>query len=410
MRVKSTFILALVVFLIFNLRPGIVGQIAGEVVFLIIICCILVYLFYKNTIVLSDFKIKFLIYFLLFAGYLIIQSSLLTPGNLIDVIKLLLLISISVVTTLFIEKKTWRNLLLALIIPISILTLSYIISYLLIIANNFDNQFMMLIYNLQMTETYAYEQSITFPLSPMYAGISDFGTIRIGDIRLPRAIGFVREPGIYQVFVNTAYFAVDFTKIKRKYVVKILLFIGLVLTFSTAGIMIFILGNIYIFYSSKKINFKNLFLLLTILLGTYFFITADSNFGLASKLETRSGLERVQRIYEAWSLLSGNLLFGVGIRKEISVEDINFLTTVVEVGFAGLVLTLLPYVYLLIKLFKGKQLLLTLVLPIFLTMLLSQPLYDKAMSFMILGIVYVACDDILEKQTYMIKKFVSNNE
>lgn len=389
---KVFFIIA---FLILHLRPGIPGQYFGSLYIAIIFLFIGVYCVLQPWIW-NRINNGFIVWFASFSGYLIMNSILNQTVGLSELVKSLIINVLPIFLFLSIDEGQLFTLLKSYIKLIALLCISGIITYLLMVFIGFS------ISNLTLFElklnTYTggdhYSFRLLFPFTFIYSGAAIFG-----GIWLPRFIGFFREPGIFQVLVITAYYLSHlYYSGKKLIILKLILALGLFLCFSTSGIVAFLLaeGIRYLFYvniNGEYRFFKTLGLYATIILGILFLVRilffSDLAIGVAGKMANKSGISRLNSVLTSFDFLSENPLMGVGYKyfSDSSIlENVNLITAGAEIGIIGWGIFTGYIMFLLYRLFRAKSLFFFPLLVYVITIVISQPLYDKPMTVLFLGI------------------------
>lgn len=228
---------------------------------------------------------------------------------------------------------------------------------------------------------------VYFPFSPMYNGGA-----KIGATLVPRAIGFIREPGLLQMIVIMGYWIIEYYSWKYKRLMQIFLLVLLLFTFSTAGYLLFLFTFfVKAVYSIKRLSWSKISLYISgIVLALILLIGSSSQFGIEKKFGAKSGVSRVEAVLYTLDAIKRSPVFGIGF-NEIpgDVElGINFLATIGQIGILGTIIFLIPYVFTFFKIRKLGYELLNIYFVLMATMFFSQPLYDKAISFLFLSFLY----------------------
>lgn len=335
-------------------------------------------------------KTIYLFLVLVFSAFLLIQVFFSKDGLSTYVISSVLSIIIPSLLILIIDDNNWSIVIKAVIYPVVLLSISYLITSVLVIFGIDLNSLQ--IYNFYLDNNInAYHVVIYFPFSISLG----YDLPGVG-FRIARAIGYFREPGIFSPIVALCFFGIDFLKVRYKVVIKSLLILTLVLTFSTAGIVSFVVAFIYYFLVSKKTytnrKFKPLYNLGVLIIFSpiiYLAFTDDFRFGLFSKLSQTSGQNRLAGITESIAILSDKPLLGVGY-PNIEVSGVSFLSTLGQIGIVGGVLFLLIFFIPFVNKIKNRDPILALFIPLFIVSLLSQPLFTRSLLFLIATIVLCA--------------------
>ncbi|MDB2699702.1 hypothetical protein N9Y51_03605 [Alphaproteobacteria bacterium] len=200
---------------------------------------------------------------------------------------------------------------------------------------------------------------------------------------LMRNFGVFREPGIFQMYICVAL-AILFTghnDIKSKKTHFAILSFALFTTLSGAAIAS--LGAVILFlrtavlprgYAAKS------GVLLASVISFYLLIGPVWGF-LEGKLYSETGLTRFGVLYEFSEIGLVDLIIGKGLMQKLDVDTINLLGSLVGLGLSGGFFYLLPWVYMFIF---GKKEHSAPLIPIFVTLLLFQPIFlDPFVWFML---------------------------
>ena len=374
----------LIILLIINLRPAILGQ--NYTKLLLIFICILVLI---KIAILSDFnnnfnRVKIAIAIVLFGFYLIAQTlftSSDTEGLIQGLFTGTTIIFVSA-ACLFIIKDNNTNLILKVVIYF---TTIFAISQLITIIGIIFGYYKSLRIGEMSVESYIGRLTLFYPFTICHeSGYSIFGTL----YGIPRGTGFLREAGLYQIYLIISFFSLDFINIKYKKIIRVILVLALFTTFSTAGITIFIIACFYklIFMmnlkSIKRILISTI-LIIMILFITYYFLIAEK-YGLLSKLQDVSGKIRMYDIILAISHIKDSPIFGIGFAEQSGFinENINMIVGIAKIGIIGMLLHI-SALFLGIKYHYTKDTFI-IMLPIILTSLISQPIYYTALPIVFL--------------------------
>lgn len=382
------------IFLLFfaalNLRPAIL-QLYGEAVFLAVVGLMGGILLLGFRTRMNPRQNQFLFFSWLLCSFLVGQSILLGTATY-RVFTTVLFIAAGSLTVLYLKEETWHAALRAFVYPTLFLSVSYIVTNVLLLAGGFSmSDLTYYIFQLpQPGNRPFYDIRVLLPFSPMVG----FGNYQLLGLDLGRAIGYMREPGIFQIVLIMSYFGLDFLELKYTRTYKVLLAVCLFFTFSTAGLGAFIASYFYYHFVSKnekkgKLLKRALVKLLSILaivpLG-YWFIFTDMKFGLMEKLTYSSGQVRIGQYETGYNHIMENPLAGVGFSSNV-VEGGNLISVAAEVGLIGLLLIFLVISAPNVKLIKHRHPVLVFLVPVILTSLLAQPLFDKALLYITLSLV-----------------------
>ena len=397
-------IAALYCVLITNMRPSILGQKFGTTFTLIVLLSLLFYFLVKQKLTLKHSKerITFLVFYLLMLFYTFFQLLFLSPDKVIDGFKVFIFLFLGFAPILILNGSTIKKFSKIYIYIIFVFGISYLVSYMLFFSGT---TFIVGNIQLQMSETYIYSFDVLFPFSPIYNGPAN-----LGGFKVPRAIGFAREPGLYQMMIIIAFWLQDYYKFNNNLFIKSILISSLLFTFSTTGYVILIITFGYKFIKTiKKINNWYLILIIPItILVLYVVIFSNNQFSISNKVYSGSGLMRIEATLTSLEIIRNNFLFGVGfhIRPEGIPIGINYLGTIAQLGFIGTIIYLMPFLYVLKKIYNKSYQFLNIYVVIILTMLLAQPLYDKPLTFLFTGILLLLSTNTAKdyKEGIMISK------
>lgn len=293
---------------------------------------------------------------------------------------------------LILNRANWGIALKTLVYPTLALSVCYTVSLALILIFRlpFDS---LELYRFTVSQGVdeGYSLSILFPFSP----VGGLGKTTFYGTELVRAVGYMREPGIYQILIVVSYFSLGFLEVKKKYLWRLLLATNLLLTFSTAGIASFLASKLYTSFARstnegqnanyKRILIRSISVLALASVGLWF-VTTEQKVGIGRKLRTTSGRTRVEQVSVAISLFKENPILGAGY-KSTEVIGGNLLSVVAQFGTAG---TLLLFALVLLPNMKrmlGRSQEIVILIPPLMTMALSQPLFDKSLFYVLGAIV-----------------------
>ena len=403
--ISSGLVIALYCFLIANMRPAIVGQKFGTLYSIFILCVLLTYFFIKGNSkirLFNETKI-FAVLCLMMFFYTCLQLLLISPNTIIDAVKVFIFIFLGI-APIFILKKSDIEYFSKILIYINTgIGTSYLISYGLLIVLGVKLTIGTI--SLPMTGDYVYEFDILVPFSPIYNGMAN-----IGGTLFPRAIGYLREPGLYQMIIIISYWLQDLYKFKGDVFIKTVLLSSLLFTFSTAGFVIFFITLIMKYIRSlKRINFWYFLVLIPFFMGlAYLIIFTNNQFSILNKFSNTSGLSRLEAIITSLELIKQHTFFGVGFH--ISPNNIpigiNYLGTIAQLGVIGTSIFLSPFLYVFIKIRKKEYHFLNIFIAITLTMILAQPIYDKAIVYLFLSMLLIISKNEISKDQMFHSKYV----
>lgn len=373
-----------------NLIPGILGQLPETTYFIKIpIILLLIINFFFNKIKLNKTNFVYLASVGLIILLYISHSFFYDMQIFFGVVNNSIFIFISASMVLFFKADPNKLVVAKKIILIYSLafSLSYLISYTSILLGSPLGTTELY---LPMGEDKFYRLSIMYPFSTFYQWHLPshlvFGYF-------PRATGFVREPGIFQILIIFSYF-ITLEIVKKKIIRNILLLVLLItlfLTFSTAGYLGLLITLFMYTLFNTKYNNKIIIVFIVILIGISFalFYLTENQFGLQEKLDSGSGLTRIFAIQQSLYFLKNYPIWGIGMyssQAELFTLGVNFLGVLAQIGLVGFAITLFPFIYIIMINIKNKINIVYLT-PILLTFLFAQPLHDKPLTYLLLGML-----------------------
>lgn len=379
-------------FLVLFLRPGILGQLYGSgyvgLTFLFLLLGVLPNLKLPNS---QSFF--FVLWFACFTGFLAMTSLANSSIGIGSFLKTIIIASLPIFWFFLMTKKR-VYIFLKLIVKFNIgLSISAIITFFLLVVFNLS----FLIFEVKLDthmDNDHYKFGFYFPFTFLYSGAAI-----VGDRWLPRFIGLFREPGITQLITLLSYYIASlFYRNRRLVLVKLILFLGFFLSFSTAGLVGFILCEVIrvVFFVNpsgrNRALRKAIYFIGGVLLAfgfAYLLMDSSLQFGVAGKLANKSGSSRVLSMLTAYDLLLLKPFIGHGFhsfRGALLFENVNLITASAEIGIIGILLYIIPYLFIGIRLFKDKQGYFFVILNLFLLVLFSQPVYFLPISIWMLAI------------------------
>lgn len=384
--ITMSVLVVILMFVTLNLRPAILGQYFGAFYSFFLISLTIFIIGWKTKIQFDAVKLKYISTCLLIASYVVLQIVIVGHSSIVGTIATLLYIFIGFLSILIINNETVTKFSKFLIGMCVLLGISYLITYVIfLLTGNLYSEYLI---NLPTQTDYVNKLEVLFPFSPVYDG-----TAELAGLKMPRAIGMMREPGLYQMILIIAYWLQDYYKFRYNYFIKFILVFSLFVTFSTAGYVLF-LGT-FMWNMFKNIEHNRIYYLLVgiPILSSLFYllIFSESQFGLLEKFESNSGASRIGATLTSLELISKNPLFGIGFHIEPSKINIgiNFLGTIAQLGLLGSIIFLLPIVYTWKKIKDGPIQVVNIFIVVVLTLLFAQPIYDKPLTFFLLSIMLV---------------------
>jgi len=362
--------------IIINLRPAILGQAYTKVLLLIIFILSFITLIHDRLIYTTRAKKLLLISNSIFGVYLIIQSFIIDPSmgerTIGGIYTGFTIVLISFVLFMFIRPSDSESIIKTIIYIIFAFSLSQIITDIGII-NGFENE--LFLRDIKIKNTRALRLYIPFTITYGTDKYTLFSSIPA----LPRGTGFIREAGLFQLFLNFAFFATYFVNISHKRIIRLIILLALLTTFSTAGLGIFFTSITYYLFINKKIKNVSSFLILSICILLILFLfniyIYKWEFGLYAKFMSKSGIDRQYDMVYAISQLKKYPFFGIGFfsQNEFINPNLNIVVGLSKIGLVGMFLHILG-LYFGIK-YNYNKYTFVMFIPIILTSLISQPIY-----------------------------------
>lgn len=218
----------------------------------------------------------------------------------------------------------------------------------------------------------------------------------IGGFEFLRNFGVFREPGIFQMYICVALAILfsGYNDIKSKKAHFTVLSFALITTLSGAAIAS--LGALFLFLRTAVLPrgyvAKSGVLLASAIL--IFFLFGPVWGFLEGKLYSETGLTRFAVLYKFPDIGFVNLIIGKGLMQKLDVDTINLLGSLIGLGLLGGFFYLLPWVYIFIV---GKKEHSAPLIPIFVTLLLFQPIFlDPFVWFMLAKAYFEKKDRFLD--------------
>ncbi len=366
------------IFCVLNARPALFGHLFSDAYVLFPIAALTLLSLFLG------FRVRFrgstLVLFglvVLYVVWVLFQLLLLSPATIYigEVLGLTILI-VALGTTVLIGETGATTALKALVLLMVFLALSQLITYLLFFLG-FQGDILLLEKDVR--------DNAAIPLRLYFPFTTTLHFVKIAGHRIQRAVGFWREPGLYQLFIITSYFATDFIRLRHKTLVRWLLVFSLLTTFSTAGYAIFLGCLAYKNFFMRRGHFRVRLVALLIVGGAFLAFLSAPYFGLQDKL-LRSE-KRLLSPLASWELLCEQPIVGYGITSEEELYPgvklgINFLSSLHQHGIVGLGLYLGLVACALAWHYNRRTVIL--LLPVLVTALVAQPLYGTAFMFFML--------------------------
>ena len=121
--------------------------------------------------------------------------------------------------------------------------------------------------------TSKYHESLTYNYLFYYVGYSKNAAINFFGFDLYRNAGIFWEPGILQIYLNILFF-LELSIFKRDKLLLLLIFIAILTTYSTTGLLILLIQVIYFLQKELKYNIATIFILL-VAIPLYFIVSIN---------------------------------------------------------------------------------------------------------------------------------------
>jgi len=371
------FLVVGVVVLVLNTRPALFGNTFNELFILVPLAgLVAIYILVSGyRVVVPKSKRVLLGLAFAFALWTALQILVMDAENIYIALVLLCTIpTTALVCTVLIASHDAELVLKTVMVVTVLLSFSQLVSYGLKLLG-----FEVLIVELYPTEEYA-----SLPVKWYFPLTFTYHFVYVAGHLIERGVGIFREPGLYQLFINISYFALDFIRIKHKRYLRGLLISSLLMTFSTAGYAIF-LGCLA--YKTILIQRRKRLWRLVLLLGLAGLLLILVNypfFGLADKMSRNA--TRMVGIADSWALFVQRPLWGYGVTsQDLSASGGrlggSLMNSLHTLGLVGLLLYLGLMTYALRKNYTLQTI--VLFLPVLATMLISQPMYEKAFTLLV---------------------------
>ncbi|ADL07282.1 LicD family protein [Thermosediminibacter oceani DSM 16646] len=366
------------------LRPSIFGEMYSEYGLGIITAILILDLIKHRFVIPGRIKkyLPFLFWFSFLWFYMLITALLFISSNFVFAVKAFILNFITVWAVALILARGERNYLffrwfgriMAILGYSSLIT--FVVSFFYPLNNLYFGQI--------VTPSYRAAGQIYFPFTIRY------GRYTFGDFVLLRDQGVFREPGILQAFAN--FMLVRALNFKEKFWVILGLLMQLVFTFSTATLFLtpITLGLWHLFISNNRrkywkfrlilfSRFTSAFMgVLLIIVGAIAFLHFPG-FGFSDKLLTHetSISDRVDNMIQGF-VAGLEKPFGIGLYGvNRSNAGINLVAATEQIGIIGFILAIGVYIVSVLSApARARKKFAIMIMPLFITALVSQPLLD----------------------------------
>lgn len=278
-----------------------------------------------------------------------------------------------------------RDLLVALVLIHALLAASD----LLLVAARFVGLDQALLLATFPVKTYVYPAQWHLPFSFVYDQ-----PVAIGSLMMPRAIGFYREPGVYQAFALTACAAALLLRdLPWRRTLAAVIVLGSATSLSTAWLASFAAMTAWAMLARvdrrSAASVVGVAVLLLVLTGAVLAGALIPGLGFSDKLAGESGQDRLRAFAALGPALTASPWFGLGQGTLQSREAIDSVSGSFVVGIArlGLVGTLIFLVATAATLFgRHDRRSLVMLVPLGATLLTSQPLYYSVAAYFLLAL------------------------
>lgn len=232
------------------------------------------------------------------------------------------------------------------------------------------------------------DHTLYFPFSVGWAGVG------FGGIAIPRLTGIYREAGMAQIYFFTAFFLTYLVPVRHLRLVRIILFIGGVFTFSTSGMLSLIGGFLVMNYLPSmrvRITPIKVFALFVVVPCLVVLLLFLPDIGIMNKVISSSGNERTQSYLYSIAEFTKNPVFGQGYYKGFDarqadprshVDALGIIGILYQIGLVGITLYFLPWIYSVFH--EHNRRTLFVLVPCFLTLFFSQPSYNDVLVWFLL--------------------------
>ncbi|SCW52173.1 hypothetical protein SAMN04487970_101250 [Paenibacillus tianmuensis] len=258
--------------------------------------------------------------------------------------------------------------------------MAFVISYYITLALSFVIPWEALFMFKIDVESYETTGKTYFPFTVLYSFIEMPG------LNLPRLLGLFRESGIFQAFLIWALFCLKSYGLNRGWI-KVVLFLGVGATLSTTGLAIYFVA-LALRYMLDRRSVK------AVLIFSFMFYAAfyAPFIGLNEKSEKlgASVTDRSDATLEGLRLFLDHP-FGTGMYNagysNVDQLGINLLSSMYMIGIIGVLLVLIVY-FATAATVENKKEYFVAITPLFMTLLISQPVLDAPLFYIMLMAAY----------------------
>lgn len=359
------------------IRPSAFGQQYTAIGIMIALVTLLLHLYQqkrggKPVIILPQNKAVIIMTCLLFT-FLAFHVLLVSSNHNLDYVLKALVAHIAIVTAFGVILSDERSNVIffrGFIKTLLIFVFSYYITIVLSIFIPIEN---LKIFKLNI-EGYEGTGNTYFPFTILYSFMN------VGELQLPRLLGLFREAGILQMFMIWALFNLKRINMNT-WKIKLTLILGIIASFSTAGIAVLVISLVISFVLNKKLVRAFIFIVVA-----YIAVFYTPIIGVNAKMDTHGASisDRYIATENSLNLLKDNP-FGVGLYNTTGYENsgINLVAASSMIGIQGFILTIATYLIPLIFVENKKNYFLS-VSPILVTSIASQPILDAPLVYVIM--------------------------
>ncbi|MGN7167362.1 hypothetical protein ACTHSJ_16015 [Paenibacillus cellulositrophicus] len=239
-----------------------------------------------------------------------------------------------------------------------------------------------------------------FPFTILYS----FMSVGENGFKLPRLLGLFRESGILQMFMIWSLFNLKRVNMNKPWV-KVTLFLGILASFSTAGVAVLFINLVISFILNKKLIRAAVFVIFA-----YLAIFYTPFIGVNAKMDTHGASisDRYIAVENSLNSLKENPL-GIGLYNATGFNNsgINLVAASSMIGIQGFLLAILTYLIPMIFVQNKRSYFLS-VSPLLITSLTSQPILDAPLVY----VMMMALHPIYAKQEMQNnkKKLINNSK
>lgn len=369
---------------ILMLRPTFFGETFTPIGLIMVISSIIIYRLKKKPDIKINKKINiWVMVFLAFWAYLLFLALFFQKEGVQFLIQSFITnIFVMVISIILFEDEALLKKIIRILSSMLFITaISYCVTTVLSLIIPVDNLCLMKLYS----ETYKTTGFLYFPITPIYT----FMTIP-GGPRMLRFLSVFREPGIASAFLIWLFVMVlnNHIKImKNKRVVKLILLVSIIGTFSTSGIVVLIFTLLirFLLNSRGKKTYLNIVIAMILSIGGIYMLFEAPYIGINNKVITHreSITDRSSAVEDGFKKVLNNPI-GVGLYGDQSegTNAVNLIAASYQIGILGVILMIAIYFIPLIDNRNNKYF--QSIMPIFLTLLFSQPIIDTPFVIIII--------------------------